>query len=176
MSSEKVPRPLGHALHATSINEVIHFDYCWMGPSTGEDKYVLVIKDDLSSYVWLMPTANADASTTADCLNKWFASFGTVHTWVSDKGTHFVNETISEIAHLTKTHHHFTLAYCPWTNGTVEVVCRELLRATRAILHEFQLPATMWRTTISMVQGALNNCKLKSLNNKCPLKLFNGHH
>ena len=108
-------------------------------------------------------------------MNKWFASFGTVHTWVSDKGTHFVNDTISEIAHLTKTHHHFTLAYCPWTNGTVEVVCRELLRATRAILHEFQLPATMWRTTISMVQGALNNCKLKSLNNKCPLELFTGH-
>ena len=26
-----------------------------------------------------------------------------------------------------------------------------------------------------MVQGALNNCKLKRLNNKCPLELFTGH-
>ena len=110
-------------MHATSINEVIHFDYCWMGRSVGEDKYVLIVKDDLSSYVLLMPTANADESTTADCFIKWFASFGTVHTWVSDKETHFGNDTITEMAHLTKTHHHFTLAYCPWTNGTVEVVC-----------------------------------------------------
>ena len=94
---------------------------------------------------------------------------------MSDKGTHFLNETIREIAQLNKTHHHFTLAYFPWSNGTVEVVCRELQRATRAILHEFQLPAKMWRKTISMVQGALNNSKLKRLKDKCPMEIFTGH-
>ena len=174
-SGEKVPRPLGHALHATTINEVLHFDYCWMGPSDVNEKYILVIKDDLSSYIWLMPTISAHAVTTAECLNKWFAAFGTVSTWVSDKGSHFLNETIREIAQLNKNHHHFTLAYCPWSNGTVEVVCRELQRATRAILHEFQLPAKMWRTTVSIVQGALNNSKLKRLHNKCPMEIFTGH-
>ena len=55
------------------------------------------------------------------------------------------------------------------------MVCRELQRATRAILHEFQLPATMCRSTVCMVQGALNNSKLKRLQNKCPIEIFTGH-
>jgi hypothetical protein len=34
--------------------------------------------------------------------------------------------------------HHFTTAYTPWANGTVERVGREVLRATRALLSEYR--------------------------------------
>jgi hypothetical protein len=33
-------------LHASKPNEVIHFDYLYMGPSVDDAKYVLIVKDD----------------------------------------------------------------------------------------------------------------------------------
>ncbi len=56
--------------------------------------YVLILKDDLSGYVWLVATADADAESVAEALLKWFAAFGVASKWVSDRGTHFKNELV----------------------------------------------------------------------------------
>lgn len=169
-----VPRPLGHALHAVKPNMLLHFDYCYMSKGENGFEYVLIMKDDHSSYVWLTPTKETTAEVTAEVLIKWFASFGVVNHWVSDRGTHFKNELVRIIREETNSSHHFTLAYCPWSNGTVEVVCREMLRATRALLSEFQLPHNAWPSILPVVQSALNNTILKRLANRCPLTAFTG--
>jgi hypothetical protein len=41
------------ALHASKPNEVIHFDYLYMGPSVDDAKYVLIVKENYSNYFWL---------------------------------------------------------------------------------------------------------------------------
>lgn len=156
-------------MHASKPDEIIHFDYCYMGKSDGEENYVLIIKDDLTSYVWLKPVAVIDAYKTATILLDWFSSFGTVYIWVSDQGSHFLNETVKEVNERLKTTHHFTLPYTPWSNGTVEVVCRELQRATKILLNEFQLHSIICKSTLPAVQSALNNTKIKRLQNQCPL-------
>jgi hypothetical protein len=46
---ETTPRPRGEALHASKPNEVIHFDYLYMGPSVDDAKYVLIVKDYYSN-------------------------------------------------------------------------------------------------------------------------------
>lgn len=74
-----------------------------------------------------------------------------------------------------KTNHHFTLPYCPWSNGTVEVVCRELKKVMKSITNEFRLPTKAWKFTLPIVQLALNNSPLRRLNGKFPLTLFTGH-
>ncbi len=173
-SGKVVPRPLGHAMHAEKPNELLHFDFCYLMPGEDSVTYVLILKDDLSGYVWLIPTADADAESVADALLKWFAAFGVVSNWVSDRGSHFKNELVRILGEATKASHHFTLAYCPWSNGTVEVVCRELLRATRALLSEFQLPHRCWPSVLPLVQSALNNSKIPRLGNRCPLTAFTG--
>lgn len=33
-SREPVPRPLGHTMHAEKVNEVLHFDFCYIGKSS----------------------------------------------------------------------------------------------------------------------------------------------
>jgi hypothetical protein len=43
-SAQTTPRPLGEVLHATKPNEVIHFDYLYMGSSTDGAKYVLIVQ------------------------------------------------------------------------------------------------------------------------------------
>ena len=71
-----VPRPLGSALHAVKPNHLIHFDYCYISEGQDDYKYVLVIKDDHSGYVWLKPTKETTAVATADILIDWFSTFG----------------------------------------------------------------------------------------------------
>jgi Integrase zinc binding domain len=64
----KVPRPLGEAIHATKPNEVLHFDYLYMGTGGKEKLYPLIRKDDMGSFVRLYAVSEADAAATAECL------------------------------------------------------------------------------------------------------------
>lgn len=115
---------------------------------------------------------SADSETTANVLLRWFAAFGIVTSWVSDRGSHFKNELVKSLKETLRSSHHFTLAYCPWSNGTVEVVCRELLRATRSLLSEFQLSQENWPSVIPIIQSVLNNSTVSRLGNRCPLTVF----
>ena len=151
-SGELVTRPLGHALHAAKPNEIIHFDYCYIMSGENNFTYVLIIMDDLSSYVWLLPTTAAYAVCTANSLLSWFSSFTVVEQWVSDQGSHSKNEVVKQLRDRLSTAHHFTLAYSPWSNGTVERICRELRRSLKAILFEFQMPLKAWLSAIPLVQ------------------------
>jgi hypothetical protein len=47
-----------------------------MGPSTDDAKYVLIVKDDYSSYVWLKQCKKADPDSTVSVLIERFAAFG----------------------------------------------------------------------------------------------------
>ena len=109
-TGEVVPRPMGHAMHASKSNLLIHFDYCYIMAGEKVMQYVLIIKDDFSGYVWLTTVAEADAQNTADALIKWFASFGTVKQWVTDRGSHFKNQVVACLKEQTNAGHHFTLA------------------------------------------------------------------
>ena len=171
-SNETIPRPLGHSLHADQPNRLIHFDSCYVGRGEKDQSYVLIIKDDFSSYVWLVPCSAANAETTVDSLIKWVSAFGTVPQWVSDRGSHFKNEVVRGLQEKTHRSHHFTHPYCPWTNGTVEMVCGELIRAMRAILSEFQLPFKMCPQALPTVQALLNSTPLRRLGNRAPITAF----
>jgi hypothetical protein len=83
---ETTPRPMREALHASKPNEVIHFDYLYMGPSFDDVKYVLIVKEDYNNYAWLKQCKNADPYSTAAVLIEWFAAFGVAQQWVSDQG------------------------------------------------------------------------------------------
>jgi hypothetical protein len=66
---DKVPRTLGTQLHATKPNEILHFDYLRIGLSRdGKYHYLLLLKDDLSGYLWLVPCRTADDEVTVDAL------------------------------------------------------------------------------------------------------------
>ncbi|ETO66354.1 hypothetical protein F444_16481 [Phytophthora nicotianae P1976] len=167
-------RPLGEAVHADKPNEVIHWDYLYMGKSDSDLQYVLVIKDDASKFVWLMPTDAATADNTFDFLMDWFACFGVCRFWVSDQGTHFKNKVIEDMQHAMGSHHHFTTARCPWANGTVEVVNREILRCCRALLFEWRLQPTDWPRVIKIVQMVLNHSPCSAIDGVAPVTAMTG--
>jgi hypothetical protein len=143
---ESTPRPIREALHASKPNKVIHFDYLYMVPSVEDVKYVLIVKDVYSNYVWLKQCKNADAYSTAAVLIEWFAAFGVAQQWV-----------MTDIQKQFGTNHHFTTAYSPWANGTVAAICKQTIRAARAMLSEMHLAPQEWPCVLPAIQAVLNN-------------------
>jgi transposase InsO family protein len=152
-SGEITPRPMGEALHASKPNEVIHFDYLYMGPSVDDVKYVLIVKNDYSNYVWLKQCKNPDAYSTAALLIEWFAAFGVAQQWISDQGSHFKNKVMTDIQKQVGSKHHFTTAYSLWANGTVEAVCKQTVRPARAMLSEMHLAPSRMALYIACYSG-----------------------
>ena len=70
---------------------------------------------------------------------------------------------VSELTSEFHIKHHFVTAYSPWANGSVEGVCREVLRASKALCSEWNLAAKEWPAVVETVQSILNHAPLKSL-------------
>lgn len=63
---------LQHAIDDSKPNAIIHFHYCYLGPGDGEEKYVAVTKDVVTSFFLLNHTINIDTYTTD---NVFFVGF-----------------------------------------------------------------------------------------------------
>ena len=119
-AGHNIPRPLSLTTHATRSNEFLHFDFLYMGPGFACMKYILVIRDDQSSYVWLAAVKQADSQTALSGLAIWIRVFTLMSLCVSDQGSHFKKRLMKELADAHNIKHKFTVAYSPWVNGTVE--------------------------------------------------------
>jgi transposase InsO family protein len=122
-----------------------------------------------------VPCLTTDAAATVDALMRWFAVFGVVLLWISDRGSHFKNEVVRRVQKDLKAKHHFTTANCPWSNGNIESACKQLIRAFRAVLSEQKMYADEWPEVVSMVQSVLNNSLSTRLNKRTPMQVFTGH-
>jgi transposase InsO family protein len=143
-----------------------------MGLATTGQKYILILKDDFSGFCMLHVCTDADSETTVTALMKWFTLFGVVSMWVSDRGSHFKNRTVAGVKSELRATHHFTTAYCPWANGSVERVCREVLRACRALLFGFRMLTTDWPAVAPLIQSLLNHAPSTRLDGRSPAEVF----
>jgi len=168
------------ALHGSAPNEVVHFDFLYLGKGEGGLKYALVIEDDFSGYLWLVATASADAETAASALSRWIRTFTAMSVWVSDQASHFKNKVMRSLGTLHNIQHKFTVAYSPWVNGTVESCMRVVLAACRALSSEMKLGPQDWPKVIGIVQTVLNEAPLQRLGTKgdniyrSPLEVMTG--
>ena len=180
-TGDTIPRPLGRQLHGQRPNEVLHLDFLYLGESSTGQKYALVLREDFSGFVWLFPFESATSEAAAEALASWIATFGCPDWIITDQGAHFRNRLLKDLTVELHVQHHFTTAYCPWSNGTVERVCREVLRALRALLSELKLAPADWPSVLEIVQSVLNQAPLKRLGRRkdspsgvyrCPLEVF----
>ncbi|OWZ24452.1 Retrotransposon protein [Phytophthora megakarya] len=142
------PRPFGEAIHGEKPNEVSFGITCTWAKllakkcmcSSSKTMHLTLF---VSSHVrMLMQRPHMLHSSTGSQVSGW----------VSDQGTHFKNRVIEALKHLLGAHHHFTTARCPWSNGTIEVVTREVLRCARSLLSEWSLATTEWTLVIKIIQ------------------------
>lgn len=173
-SGEKIRRPLGSQVHASKVNELLHFDYLYVGEASNQKEYILILKDDFSGYCFLRSCAKADAETTAEILMEYFTTFVPVLSWFSDQGSHFKNEVMEILAKSLGAKHNFSTPYVPWSNGTVEAVCKQVLRVMRALSVEFKIPESDWPTIVPAIQSIINNTPARRLGNRSPLTVHTG--
>ena len=65
---QKIPRPLASALRGSRPGEVVHMDFLYLGPSTTGQLYVLILRNNFSSFVWLFSGNTADSDTAVDAI------------------------------------------------------------------------------------------------------------
>eukprot|EP00736_Rhodelphis_marinus_P010817 Rmarinus@m.15248 len=170
-----IPRPLGTQVRGSRPNEVVHFDYMKVTPASREGfEYVLVLQDDYSGLVDLIPSSVATSKVAADALLRWFASHGVVLKWVSDQGSHFKCQLMEELSDLLGADHHFVTAYSPWANGTVERANKQLLKVLRAVMSERMIPQDEWASIVSVVMHAMNNFPSTRLGGLSAVQVFRG--
>ena len=155
-SRKIIPRPFGEQMHAEKVNQILHYDFIQIGPSKDGYHYILVIKDDFSGYIDLFPCKSPNSEVVIQSLLKWYSLFGVSLVHISDQGSHFKNSVVQELNRRLATKHHFTLPYAPWSNGTVEVVNRELRELLRVWVSEFRMDLREWPSLIPLMVHVLN--------------------
>lgn len=113
----RYPRLFGTSFHGTKANDLLQLDYLVMISSSNRIKYLLLMRDDFSSYVWLFPFEAPNIENAAEAILKWSIAFTPPSALISDWGSHFQNETIRLVVRGLKTKHHFNLPYTLWSNG-----------------------------------------------------------
>lgn len=113
-------------------------------------------------------------------LSKWMACFGCREWLINDQSSNFIGPLMTNIIKEAQIRHQFTAPYCPWSNGTVEPLCNEVLRIAKALLSEWELPAGHWPAIVEVVQKVINQSPLNRLGKasqgkvRCPMEIFKG--
>ena len=171
LTGERIPRPLASTLHADAPNQILHFDFLSLYKKA-DYPYALVLKDDFSNFVRIIPCTNCTAMEAARGITEWVSTFGHPLTLISDNGSHFRNSLLEELKQVWGVAHKFHHSYTPWANGTVEIANRDLLKVLRPLRTELRVPSEQWHTLVPLLQSALNNAPRERLEGKAPLQLF----
>ena len=147
------PFTLSHSkpMHTLAIDTI--------GPLPEDERgnqYIIAIIDVFSRFLEIIPARDATAASAAEALFQHAGRYGTPSQLVSDGGSQYVNEIISDFLDLAGTEHHITLAYSKQENGIVERSNKEILRHLRAIIFERSVIATWYKYT-PLVQRIFNS-------------------
>jgi transposase InsO family protein len=132
--------------------ECLNIDFVGPYPDGG---YVMVIIDTFTRWVELFAAKSADAKNAAYCLFQHFGRFGAPTQIRSDRGSHFVNETIKQFLGLVGTQQSLTLAYSSQQNAIVERVNKEINRHITALTFDTN-SVDDYEMTLPIVQRILN--------------------
>ena len=70
--------------------------------------------------------------------------------------------------------HHITLPYCPWSNGSVEVVGKDLLWTLRALCSEFEANVDEWDLLLPLAEFAINHRRRPLLGGRSSVEIMTG--
>lgn len=107
------------------------------------NKYIIAIIDVFSRFLELYPTADASAKSAAEAIFHHAGRFGPPGRLISDGGSQYVNEIISQFLELMGTDHHITVAYSKQENGIVERINKEIIRHLKAIIFQNGVNTTL---------------------------------
>jgi transposase InsO family protein len=147
------PFTLSHSkpMHSLAIDTI--------GPLPEDEKgnkYLIAIIDIFSRFLEIYPAVDATALSAADAILQHTGRYGIPSVLISDSGSQYVNEIISQYLVLMGTDHHITLAYSKQENGIIERSNKEILRHLKAIIFERSI-LNNWTKSLPLVQRIINS-------------------
>jgi hypothetical protein len=173
----RIPRLLGTACHGVRPNQVLHYDYMYIAPNKDDSlnyHWVFVIRDDFSGMVLIRPTVIPNTRNTVDALLEWRAIFGNSEIYVSDQASYFLSQTMKELATRIGTQQHFVTAYAHYSNGSIEIINREILNLLRSLISELRCNKLEWPWLINLIQHTLNHRPQQRLGGRAPITVMAG--
>lgn len=169
-----IPRPWAATIKATKSNEILNFDFLYIGPSNYGVEWIFNVGCEHSHYTILNSGKTANKETALEGLINWHSLFGLPKVWTSDNGTHFKNYLIDSLKLKLKINHNFSLAYMHWLNGTPERKNKDVLQIMRMMCIDFNMDVKEWPKLLPLVQFSLNHSPLRSLGGLAPVEVFTG--
>ncbi len=128
---------MSRAYLAIRTHPLLSFWSTCTGPHwTSDHQYVLVLIESFSRWVELYVTKGVTADETVKCIFQHLGRFGTPKRILTDRGTAFYNELVSELIHMCHAKHELTIAYSKEENAIVERANQEVIRHLRALLFD----------------------------------------
>ena len=159
-----VPLPMEEVVNGESVGEVVYFDFLHIGVgrplgTKGARKqghqYLMVIVDNLSSFVWMEEAATCTAEVAARGLLRWCSVIGVPRVWVTDTAKHFKNHALGLVVEHLGADHRFSVSNTAWTNGTVERMMLRIITMFRVVASATRIPLMDWVRIVPVVQAAL---------------------
>lgn len=129
--------------------------YGRLPPTPDGDSYIFTALDLFSKYLFAIPIRNKDALTVSNALFKLFTYFGVSNTLISDQGSEFIAEIISELCktlHVTQeftpSFVHHCLGACERTHSTLAEKLTPYISNDRKSWNKF-LPAVVFALNTS---------------------------
>lgn len=120
-------------------------------------KYVLVIIDHMSRFVWLYPLKSKDSPEVARKLLELICLWGTPKRLHSDGGGEFVSAVINETLKLLDVPQTVSIPYSHQDNGKVERAIRDVKNQLMAYLVEADLVALSWSDVLPCIARIMNS-------------------
>jgi transposase InsO family protein len=137
--------------------DLIAMDTVVMGTSakSTKAKYIQVVIDHHSRYVWAKATPTNTAQTVVNVLNSIFRSVIPPKRILTDNGTNFTSRLFQKFLKENNVLSSRTTTYHPQTNGTNEKVNDTIVKGLRMAISEN--PKLKWSTLLSRVVNNYNN-------------------
>ena len=173
------PFPQSTTYRAEHILELIHGDLCGpiSPPTTARNRYILVIIDDHSRYMWsILLKGKGEAF---DKFQKFKAvveleTKAKIKCFRTDRGGEFTSTEFNEFCERSGIVRHLTAPYSPQQNGIVERRNRTLLEMTRSLLKHVSLPLHLWGEAVRHATYLINRVGTKALTDQTPYEVLKG--
>lgn len=136
--------------------------------SRGGEKFILVIIDLFSKFIFLHALKEKSAQTIAASLFLTFCNFGHPEVLISDNGSEFINSIMKELTSLFSINHRRSCPYHPQANGSAERAVKSTLDLLRKELDGVHGD---WAASIPAIQFRLNN-RLTEISNSMPFEVM----
>ena len=173
------PFPKATTFRASRRLELLHGDLCGPinPPTIGRNRYVFVIIDDHSRYMWtLLLKEKSEAFMRFKGFKRSIEqeTCTTIKTFRTDRGGEFTSLEFNSFCEENGIQRHLTAPYSPQQNGVVERRNRTILEMTRSILKHMSVPNYMWGEAVRHVTYLVNRSATRTLASKTPYEMFKG--